>query len=339
MGNFISRSIDRFTGRSGSQAASSAAGAQKTALDESIAELRGDFTRRQDELAPLRGFGQEQFDIARQLQDAGFSQTDIASALQEFGVGQQEFGVGQQEFGVGQQEFGFGEQQFGQQFREGGVGRQDIGFSQLDELAGAGTPQGFAQRLQQLKTTPGFQSLIDDRQQDAANQLQQLGLGRSTERIRSLGDIEFETLAGIESQLFGRQQGLAGFNVGAGGQNIDRAGNIIGQGTGIVGQGTGVIGQGTATAGQGTGAIGTGTNVLNVGTGIVGRGTDIGATGANIFQGGVAPSTSPQVAQFLRDKGIAEAGGILGSEQAKAQGASNIFNLGKKLNIPGLGSL
>lgn len=316
MGNFVSRSFDRITGRSGSQAASAAARQQTQALDQSIEELRTDFTRQQEALAPIREFGTEQFGQAGRVQDFGFDQFGVADQLQGFGQEQAGFGRGEIDFGIG-------ERGFGQDFRGQGIGRQDIGLGQLDQLSQSATSQGLVDSLSALRQSPGIQQLIGDRQQDAANQLQQLGLGRSTDRISALGDIELETLLGLENQQFGRQQQLAGINIATGGQNIDRAGNIVNAGTSAIGQGANIFGQGAGTlqAGVGTAAQA---------AGIVGQGANIGLGGANAFQAGQPQSLSPQIAQFLRDKGIAQAGGTLGSEQAKAQGAQNIFALGEK---------
>jgi len=315
MGNFVSRSFDRITGRSGSQAASRAADQQSAALDESIAELRSDFDRQRTELEPLRTFGQGQFGQADRVQDFGFEQFGVVPELQALGAEQGGFGRGEINFGTG-------ERGFGQNFRSQGIGRQEIGLNQIDELSQFATPEGLVSNLSALRGSPGIQELIGDRQQNAANELQKLGLGRSTDRIKALGDIELETLLGLENQQFNRQQGLASLNINTGGTNIDRGGNIINAGTSAVGQGANIFNQGVGTL---QGSVGTATQAAS----IVGQGTNIGTAGANVFQAGQPRSVAPQISQFLRDKGIAQAGGTLGSEQAKAQGAENIFSLGK----------
>ncbi len=91
----------------------------------------------------------------------------------------------------------------------------DIGMGALDYLQAGATPGGYASNIEQLRTGGSLDPLIAENRRNVESELAAQGLTRSGSGITELSQIPIETIMGIESNLYGRQGGVANYGLPA----------------------------------------------------------------------------------------------------------------------------
>ena len=89
------------------------------------------------------------------------------------------------------------------------------GLDAYGRMVSGATAEGYGANLDALQRSPAIQALMDARSRRVSNQLASTGLSRSGYGARALGDVDQETLMGLEQMLMGRTSGIAQQGYGA----------------------------------------------------------------------------------------------------------------------------
>ena len=101
------------------------------------------------------------------------------------------------------------------------------GLEAYQRMQEGSTAEGLGANLEALQASPAIMALINARANRVGNQLASTGLSRSGYGMRQLGNVDQESLLGLEGMLYGRSGNIAGMGYGAGerlaGLGVDRS--------------------------------------------------------------------------------------------------------------------